>query len=75
MLVSCTGLPEEQKQKESTLPKHNLNFLKKAYARCEANAEETGQSLEDIAAERFGVSQVLDAIYALLAYIIVSSLM
>ena len=53
------GLPEElalaQSSKEASAPRHSLQFLQKAYKRCEQMAEDSGQSLEEVAAERYGV--------------------
>ena len=55
-----TGLPEEQKSASKAAPligDGGVTWLRKAYARCKQQAEEEGRSLEELAAERYGVSK------------------
>lgn len=57
--MCLTGLPEELRagsSSNSAAPKHSLEFLQKAYKRCEQMAEDSGQTLDEVAAERYGVS-------------------
>ena len=59
-----TGLPQANKEQirsvDSKLPRPGdggISWLKKAYQRCEEKAKEEGRSLEDVAAERWGVGE------------------
>ncbi|XP_014789355.1 CWF19-like protein 2 [Octopus bimaculoides] len=54
-----TGLPEEDK-KETAVP--HISWLRKSYKRCQEQAEETGQSLEDVVAERWGSLRKLESL-------------
>jgi hypothetical protein len=56
-----TGLPEEQKKStgkpaSAGVGDAGLSWLKKSYQRCVEQAKEEGRPLEELAAERWGVS-------------------
>ena len=61
-----TGLPEEEGSeakpatKASGIGDGGLAWLKKSYQRCVEQAREEGRSLEELAAERWGVSIAQD---------------
>lgn len=60
-----TGLPEEAAKPAKVAPvigDGGAMWLRKAYQRCKEQAQEEGRSLEAIAAERYGVKQLLDQI-------------
>lgn len=57
-----TGLPQEERSvvkpavKVTGVGDSGLTWLRKSYQRCVEQAREEGRSLEDLAAERWGVS-------------------
>lgn len=58
-----TGLPEEKprktKEEKKCIGDGGLAWLKRAYRRVQQQAEEAGKSMEEVAAERWGVSTYL----------------
>ena len=59
-----TGLPEEDPSQKRATPKVNVGdggagWLRKSFKRVKEQAEEQGRSLEEVAAERWGVSHIL----------------
>ena len=54
-----TGLPENQEASKSASQSMDVNWLKRSLQRAKEKAEEEGIPLEEVAAERWGVSILL----------------
>lgn len=56
------GLPEEEKKEKVSSSLPHISWLRRAYRRCEEEVKETGRTMEDVAAERWGSLKKLQSL-------------